>query len=57
VVGGRRARIEPLFASLEQVATFACRWCMPSEDHKPICVGRGLKPSMTDFWTRIRADE
>jgi hypothetical protein len=54
VVGGKRARLEPLFASLEEVARFECRWCMPYENHKPIYVGRGMKPTLVELWPEIR---
>jgi hypothetical protein len=54
VVGGSRARLEPLFASLEEVARFECRWCMPYENHKPIYVGRGMKPTLAELWPELR---
>jgi hypothetical protein len=54
VVGGRRERLEPLFASLQEMARFECRWCMPYENHKPIYVGRGMKPTLAELWSEMR---
>ncbi|HEY8041421.1 MAG TPA: glycosyltransferase family 39 protein [Polyangiaceae bacterium] len=54
IVGGARERFAPLFASLEQVATFECRWCMPYENHKPIYVGRGMRPTLRERWPDMR---
>ena len=54
LVGGEREDSEPLFESIEQVATFECRYCMPYEDHKPIYVARGLKTTFTALWPKLR---
>ena len=54
LVGGDREDSEPLFESLEQVATFECRYCMPYENHKPIYIARGLKTTFAALWPKLR---
>jgi hypothetical protein len=47
-------RLRPWFASVERVASVRCPYCMPDRQDTPICVARGLKVPIEDFWPQVK---
>jgi hypothetical protein len=54
LLGGRREWLEEMFASVEQVTTVECGYCMPFENHKPVYVGRGQRQSFAALWPELK---
>jgi hypothetical protein len=55
VIGDRRERLEELFESVEQGATFECRDCMPYEDGSAIWIARRLRMPLAEAWAGIKS--
>jgi hypothetical protein len=49
-----RARLEQRCAQVEQLGETECGDCMPYENHVPIFVCRGLKPSLSELWPQLK---
>ncbi|HVT58984.1 MAG TPA: glycosyltransferase family 39 protein [Thermoanaerobaculia bacterium] len=54
VIGSRQERLAELFREVERAATIECGLCMPYENHRPVWICHGLKPSVPEFWSRIK---
>ena len=54
VVGGTPERLQPLFASVEQVGVSRCTHCMPYESDLPIYLARGLREPIEQVWQKLK---
>jgi hypothetical protein len=54
VIGGERADIESLFASVAAGGVFDCVDCMPYEDGQTIWIARGLRVPIDGAWPGVR---
>jgi hypothetical protein len=54
VIGGERADIESLFASVAAGGVFDCVDCMPYEDGQTIWIARGLRVPIAGAWPGVR---
>ena len=51
-IGIAQDELKTLFEETTVAATFTHPYCMPSEDHKPIFVCRGLRVDLDQAWAR-----
>jgi hypothetical protein len=55
VIGGRRERLDALFADVREGAVVRCEDCMPYENDLPIRVARGPKEPLASLWPRVKS--
>ena len=50
IIGGELEDHQRTFLDVELAATYTCRDCMPSENNKPIWIGRNAQIGIEDIW-------
>lgn len=54
VPASSRAALQQVFASVEQVGTITCAYCMPYENDRPIFVCRRPRVPLAQLWPRLK---
>jgi hypothetical protein len=54
VLSRQPERLRERFASVERVGETSCGDCMPYENHIPIFLCRGMRPSLPDVWPALK---
>ncbi len=54
VPASSRAALQQVFASVEQVGTISCGYCMPYENDRPIFVCRRPRVPLAQLWPRLK---
>jgi hypothetical protein len=54
VIGGRRERLDELFADVRLGGVSRCADCMPYENDLSIWIGRGLKQPIAELWPGLK---
>jgi hypothetical protein len=53
-IGGRRERLDELFADVRQGGVTRCADCMPYENGRSIWIARAPKRSLVEIWPRVK---